>query len=100
MIKEITSKDEFKKFVLDSKGDVLVDFNANWCGPCQMLKPILEELSNTYSIVSVNTDDNSDLALEYSIMSIPCLIKFSDGVEVKRSTGFKPKEEVIDFINN
>ena len=98
MIKEIT-KDTFEKEVLKENKPVLVDFNANWCGPCRMIKPILEELSNDkVKIVSVNIDDEEDLAREYDVFSIPCLVLFKDGKEASRSVGLKPKEEIEKFI--
>ena len=95
---EITN-DNFNKEVLEQEL-VLVDFNADWCGPCKMLKPILEEISNERStkIVSVNVDDNMELAREYGIMTIPCLILFKDGKEFKRSVGLKSKEDIISMM--
>ena len=97
---EVT-KDNFKEIVLKSNVPVLVDFNANWCGPCQMFKPILEEIaesSEQIKIVSVNIDEADELALEYRVSSIPCLVLFKDGVEVNRSIGLKPKEEIERFL--
>ncbi len=83
MIKEITNED-FNEVI---KGTVLVDFNATWCGPCKMLKPVLEEISEerSFKIVSVDVDNNMELAREYGVMTIPCLILFKDGKEIKRS---------------
>jgi len=95
------NKEKFDKEVLQSKDIVLVDFNANWCGPCQMLKPILEEVSNEkqdVKFVSVNIDDEDELAEEYEVFSIPCLVVFKDGKEVKRNVGFVPKEEIEKLI--
>ena len=92
----------FENEVLKSDKKVLVDFNAEWCGPCRMLKPFLEEISNEkddIKVVSINVDEYPDVSREYGIMSIPCLILFKDGKEVKRSVGFMPKEELEDFIN-
>ena len=93
---EINS-DSFKKEVLEQKL-VLVDFNATWCGPCKMLKPVLEEISNDYKVVSIDVDDNMDLAREYGIMTIPCLIVFKDGKEIKRSVGLKTKDDIISMM--
>ena len=86
--------------VLNSKGMVLVDFNADWCGPCRMLRPVLDEIASegNHKIVSVNVDDNQDLAKKYGVMSIPCLVLFKDGKEVNRSVGFIPKDEVLKLI--
>ena len=95
------SKDKFEKEVLGSDLPVLIDFNANWCGPCRMLRPILDEIStenNNIKIVSINIDNEEDLAREYGVMSIPCLVLIKNGREIRRSVGLMPKEEVIKFI--
>ena len=94
-------KDNFEQEVLKSKTPVLVDFNANWCGPCRMLGPILDEIASeneNIKIVSVNIDSESSLAKEYGVLSIPCLVLFKDGKEEKRSIGLKPKDEIEKFI--
>ena len=91
----------FENEVLKSDKPVLVDFNADWCGPCQMLKPTIEQLSDEredIKFVSVNIDENDDLAYDYNISSIPCLVLFKDGAEVKRSVGLKPKSEIIKMF--
>lgn len=95
------NKDNFEEVVLKSEIPVLVDFNANWCGPCRMLRPLLEELSEERTdcnFGSVNIDDEDELAEEYNISSIPCLILFKDGKEVARSIGLKPKEEIESLL--
>lgn len=95
------AKNNFEKEVLSSNLPVLIDFNANWCGPCRMLRPILDEIStenNNVKIVSINIDDEEDLAREYGVMSIPCLVLVKNGQEIRRSVGLMPKEEVIKFI--
>ena len=90
----------FEEEVLKNSGKVLVDFNADWCGPCRMLRPVLDEVSENSKckIVSVNVDSERDLALKFGISSIPCLILFDNGKEVKRSVGLISKEEVISLI--
>ena len=89
------NKDNFESEVLNSKETVLVDFNAEWCGPCRMLHPILEELANEgHKIVSINIDDEDELADKYMVSSIPCLVLFKDGKEIARSIGLKPIDEV------
>ncbi len=97
---EVNSKN-FEKEVLKSNKKVLVDFFAEWCGPCKMVRPILEELSNTKKDVkfaSINVDEEEDLAQEYGVMSIPCLIIFDGGKEVNRTVGFKSQEELESFL--
>ena len=97
---EVTGE-TFEQEVLKSDKPVLVDFNADWCGPCQALKPILEELADSnqnYKFVSVNIDDETDLADEYDVASIPCLVIFKDGAEADRSIGMKPREALEDFL--
>lgn len=96
MIKDITSP-EFEKEVL--KADkVLVDFNASWCGPCQMLRPVLEELAEeneNLKIVSVDIDECDDLAHEYEVSSIPCLVVFENGKEKARNIGLMSKKKIL-----
>ncbi len=84
------------------KSKVLVDFYANWCGPCKMLSPILEQLASEVDIdiIKVDVDKYQDLAREYKVMSIPCLILFDNEKEIKRTLGFMPKEKLKEFINN
>lgn len=96
MIKHISSK-EFEEEVLKSKEAVLVDFYADWCGPCRMLAPILEEIEDV-NIYKVNVDDEPDLAMKYGIMSIPCVISFKDGKEYKKSVGLVDKETILDLL--
>ena len=93
MVKELNEK-SFKSEVLDSKEKVLVDFWASWCGPCKMMGPIVEELSENYNVCKVNVDNEEELARKYNISSIPCLILFENGEEKTRSIGLKPKEEL------
>lgn len=80
------------------KERVLVDFYADWCGPCKMLGPVLEKVSDSIKVLKVNVDSNQDLAREYGVMSIPCVVLFEDGKEVKRSVGFVPEAKLREFI--
>ena len=83
-------------------GKVLVDFYADWCGPCKMLSPIIQDVSQRIKDVtfaSLNVDESEDIALRYDIFSIPCLILFNDGKEVKRSVGLISESEVEELIN-
>lgn len=77
---------------------VLVDFYATWCGPCKMLSPVLEKVSDSIKVIKVNVDANQGLAREYGVMSIPCLILFENGKELKRNIGFIPEHKLKEFI--
>jgi thioredoxin 1 len=98
MIKEIEEKD-FDLEVLKEDGKVLVDFYANWCGPCKMIRPILEELASLKGtkFVSINVDECDELTEKYGIISIPCLIIFEKGKEINRSIGLKSKAELEEL---
>ncbi len=85
----------FEKEVLQAEKPVLVDFYADWCGPCRMLRPSLDELADErgdIEVAAVNIDENLDLADEYEISSIPCVVLFKNGAEADRSVGLVPKE--------
>lgn len=90
-----------KEFSSLIENKAVVDFYATWCGPCKMFAPIFEEVANEIDMnfIKVDTDNNSDLAREYGIMSIPTIVLFENGNEVKRHTGFMSKEEFIKFLN-
>lgn len=95
------NKDNFESEVLNSDKKVLVDFNANWCGPCRMLKPIISEIAqenDNIKVVSINIDNAEELAKKYAVMSIPCLVLFDKGVEIKRNVGLIPKSELENMI--
>ena len=95
------NKDNFEKEVLKSDKKVLVDFNAEWCGPCKMLKPIIEEFAESndnVKVVSINIDDADELAEEYSVFSIPCLVVIEKGKEVKRNVGLISKDDIQSLI--
>ena len=89
-------KENFNELI--NKGACLVDFYAEWCGPCKMLMPILEELDEKINIIKVNVDEHEDLAREYRVMSIPTLIFFKDGEKKEELVGFRSKEELIQYI--
>ena len=84
------------------KGVVLVDFFANWCMPCKMLSPVLEEASELFgdkvSIYKVDVDKDNELAARFNVMSIPNLILFKDGKAVNQHVGFASKQDIVDFI--
>lgn len=99
---QIKSSEEFKE-ILKSEEIVLADFYADWCGPCKMLSPIIDEIANEKSdeinVCKINVDENPDLAQEYSVQSIPTLISFKDGDLHKKSIGLIPKEEVLKMLD-
>ena len=95
------NKDNFENEVLNSTTKVLADFNADWCGPCKMLKPIIDELAvekTDLKIVSINIDDEDELTEDYSVFSIPCLVLFDKGKELKRNVGLMSKDDLETFI--
>ena len=95
------SQKNFESEVLNNEQKVLVDFNADWCGPCKMLKPILEEIAannDKIKIVSVNMDNEEELAEEYGVSSIPCLVLFENGKETKRKIGLMSKDDIEEII--
>ncbi len=96
------SQDEFQTEVLDSDTPVLVDFWAEWCGPCKMIAPIVDEIADEYDgklrVAKVDADANQDILINYGIMGIPTLILFKGGEAVERITGFKPKAKIVSKI--
>ncbi len=101
MLAEVSSSD-FEKEVLDAKLPVIVDFNASWCPPCQMLRPILEDFAAEHSdeckIVSVDIDLARDLADQYEISSIPCLVLMRNGEEIDRKLGLQSERKLKKWI--
>ena len=97
---EVTKKN-FETEVLKSEVPVLADFNADWCGPCQAMKPMLDELAEEqsgYRIVSINIDNEDELAEEYDVTSIPCLVVFRNGKETDRSIGLIAKDAIAALM--
>ncbi len=93
--------ENFQKEVLESDKKVLVDFYADWCGPCKRLSPIIEEIAGEeeqVKFVKLNIDDAQDIAIEYQVMSIPTLVIFENGKEVNRSVGLIDKEKLKELI--
>ena len=99
MIKHVESVKQFKEET--ATGTVLVDFFATWCGPCQMLSPVIEELDKKHDIkvLKVDVDELSDLAREFRVMSIPTLVVFKDGKMVKKELGYMPLERLESLIS-
>lgn len=99
----IENKEQFEKEVLQSSIPVLVDFFATWCGPCRMVGPILDELAEEredFKICKIDVDQAQNLAAQYRIMSIPTMIVFKDGKAGTPSLGAKPKQAIIDLVEN
>lgn len=95
------SNDTFQEKVLNNPKPVLVDFYADWCGPCKMLAPIVEQVSNeseAYEVVKLNVDDAPDIAARYGVMSIPTLIVFKNGEVAGRTVGVQSKAAVQNLI--
>lgn len=98
----ILNNENFTKEIKEYKGVALVDFWADWCGPCKMQLPILDEVSEevTAKICKVNVDENGELAAEFGIRSIPTMIVFKDGEVVHKFVGLKQKNELKDKLNS
>lgn len=95
------NKENFQQEVLYSDKPVLVDFWASWCGPCQMVLPIMDEIADERSdikVCKINVDEQKELARQFRVMSIPTLAVFKNGEIVNRSTGAKPKEQILQMI--
>ena len=96
------SSKNFEKEVLNSEKPVLVDFYADWCGTCNAMAPVIEELAKELErkakVGKINVDENSDIAVEYNVMSIPTLIIFKNGKEEKRLVGLRDKEELLSLF--
>ena len=94
----------FQNEVLSSEIPVVVDFWAQWCGPCKIITPVLDEISVDFKdkvkFFKLNVDENQQIASDYGIMSIPALILFKEGKPVAQSVGVKAKEELVKFIAN
>ena len=94
-MKIINSKEEFEELI---QKKILIDFYADWCGPCKMMSLELDKMDNEIEIAKLNVDNFGDIAREYKVMSIPCLILFENGQEIKRNIGYINKEQIVEFI--
>ena len=95
------TRDNFEAEVTEFKGTVLVDFWASWCMACKMLSPVVDEVAEEVTsakVAKVNVDEQQSLAARFNVMSIPTLIVFKDGKEVRRSVGVIPKEAVKELV--
>ncbi len=92
----------FENEVLRSDKPVLLDFYADWCGPCKMLSPVLSEIADEYADVlrvsKVNVDDEPELAMKFKVSSIPMLVLFKNGKIVSTSVGYRPKDEILNEL--
>ena len=104
MMNQITSTEQFEQQVLNSSNPVFVDFWAEWCGPCRMVSPVVEELSQEYGdkvdFVKVNVDANNELAQKFNVFSIPTLAVFKDGQVVSQKVGAATKESFKIMIDS
>ncbi len=98
---QILNTESFNEKLKNVKGVMMVDFFATWCGPCRMLAPILEEVSqeSTAEIYKVDIDESEDLARSYGIMAVPTMIVFVDGKEVERFSGYMPKSQILSKLD-
>ncbi len=98
---EIIRTSDFEKKVLQAGKPVLVDFFATWCGPCKMMAPVVDELSETYDtfdVVKVDIDESMQLAEQYHIMSVPTFAVFKDGKLTGKTVGAQPKAELLKLL--
>ena len=102
-ILNVTSEN-YESEVLKSEKTVLIDFYADWCGPCKMMSPVIdeiaEEMKETIKVGKINVDENQDLAMEYGVMSIPTIVVLKNGEVQKTFVGVTDKEEIKQALNN
>lgn len=98
------NSENFESEVLNANEKVLVDFYADWCGPCKMMTPVIEELAEELQgkakVGKINVDESTDTATQYDVMSIPTIIIFKNGKEVKRFIGVRDKQELLNEVVN
>lgn len=96
------TQENFENEVMKSSVPVLIDFWAGWCGPCKMLSPVIDEISDEVTdkkICKVNVDEQPELARKFGVMSIPTLVVMNKGEIVKKSLGVQPKSSVLSMLN-
>ncbi len=98
------TSENYESEVLKSEKTVLIDFYADWCGPCKMMSPVIdeiaEEMKETVKVGKINVDENQDLAMEYGVMSIPTIVVLKNGEVQKTFVGVTDKEEIKQALNN
>lgn len=95
------TKDNFNE-VLESDKKVLIDFYADWCGPCRMVSPFVEEIAEEnpqYLVAKINVDDEPELATQFGVSSIPMLVVLKDGKVINQSVGARPKAQILGMLN-
>ena len=100
MITTIT-KDNFENEIVKADKPVLVDFWANWCGPCRMLSPTIDEIAEEHpeiKVCKINIDDEAELAIRHGVMSVPTLMIFKNGEIAQTAVGVRPKDEILDLL--
>lgn len=98
MIKKLNSNNLYEEI---NNGITLVDFYADWCGPCKMIAPIIEEIATeceNITVGKINVDNDAEIALKYNVSSIPTIIIFRDGKEASRLVGYRPKEDILALL--
>lgn len=101
MSETILTKENFQKEVIECEKTVLIDFYADWCGPCKMLSPIIEEIAQEredVKVCKVNVDNESELAVSFKVSSIPTLVVMKNGEATNVSVGYVPKEKILEML--
>ena len=102
MSEVIINKSNFENEVINADKPVLLDFYADWCGPCKMLAPVLHEIAEenagTLKVGKINVDEQMELAMRFQVSNIPMLVVFKDGKAVARSVGYQSKSEIVAMV--